>query len=112
MITADLPYTQPPAIVRRRCDAAVSQGDDGRLLEATMDIIRRALEQSQEWRAVIQASALSDVMEEETAIDVSSLALMPPKRTYTARATFHFAGRGEPLPYDFGDIFDDEEAEG
>lgn len=44
----------------------------------------------------------------EEPLDVFSLELMPPKWTYTARAQFHFVGRGEPLPYDFSDFFDDE----
>lgn len=47
--------------------------------------------------------------EEEDWLDTLDLKLMPPKRTYTARVRFHYAGRLEPLPYDFGDFFDDEE---
>jgi hypothetical protein len=47
--------------------------------------------------------------EEETALDVFCLQRVPPKRTYTMTATFYDAGKGQPLPYDFGDFFDDEE---
>lgn len=39
---------------------------------------------------------------------VSSLNVMPPKRTYTARVRYHFVGRGRPLPYDFDHVFDEE----
>lgn len=39
------------------------------------------------------------------ALDVFDLKLIPPKWLYTARAEFHYVGRGEPLSYDFGDIF-------
>ncbi|MGH9930941.1 MAG: hypothetical protein ACREA9_17165 [Pyrinomonadaceae bacterium] len=51
--------------------------------------------------------------EEDNWLDTLDLKLMPPKRTYMARARFHYVGRGKPLPYDFGDRFDTEtETEG
>ncbi len=47
--------------------------------------------------------------EEEDWLDTLDLKLMPPKWTYQARAKFYYASRGEPLPYDFGDLFDEED---
>ncbi len=55
-----------------------------------------------------QESRLEDEPEDDW-LDTLDLKLMPPKRTYTMRVRYHFAGRMEPLPYDFGDFFDDEE---
>ncbi|MCG3161672.1 MAG: hypothetical protein JMDDDDMK_02869 [Acidobacteria bacterium] len=48
----------------------------------------------------------------EEPLDVFSLEVMPPKWVYTAQAQYHFVGRGEPLPYDFRDFFDDEVGSG
>ncbi|MGH9844129.1 MAG: hypothetical protein ACREEM_35840 [Blastocatellia bacterium] len=48
---------------------------------------------------------------EDDWLDTLDLKLMPPKRTYTARVRFHYVGRLQPLPYDFGDFFDEDEEE-
>ena len=51
--------------------------------------------------------------EEEAAddfiVDVFSLNRVPPKRTYLARAKFHYVGRGKPMPYELDDDLRDEE---
>lgn len=47
--------------------------------------------------------------EVEEGLDVFSLNHVPPKRTYMAYAQFYYAGRGEPQPYDFDGLFDDED---
>jgi hypothetical protein len=45
-------------------------------------------------------SAAEDEQEDDW-LDTLDLKLMPPKRTYTMRVRYQFAGRMEPLPYDF-----------
>ena len=57
-----------------------------------------------------QADVLT-ACDEEDWLDVFSLNRVPPKRAYTMRARFHYAGRGKPRRYDFGDLFDDVEEE-
>jgi hypothetical protein len=47
-----------------------------------------------------QVSAAEDEQEDDW-LDTLDLKLMPPKRTYTMRVRYQFAGRMEPLPYDF-----------
>jgi hypothetical protein len=47
--------------------------------------------------------------EEEDWLGNLDLKPMPPKWTYTGHVQFHYVGRLQPLPYDFGDFFDDEE---
>ncbi len=62
--------------------------------------------------SLAQPSAEESESEDEEGddwLDTLDLKLMPPKRVYTARVRFHYVGRMEPLPYDFGDFFDDEE---
>jgi hypothetical protein len=41
----------------------------------------------------------SEDKEHEAGLDVFSLNRVPPKRTYTIRVRYKFAGRGKPLPY-------------
>jgi hypothetical protein len=57
---------------------------------------------------------LYEETEDDEIPDVSTLNRVPPKRTYMARARFHYVGRGKPLPYDLDDDLcaDDEESEG
>lgn len=52
----------------------------------------------------------SDEAEDDDAIfDVHSLNRVPPKRTYLARAKFHFVGRGKPMPYELdSDLLEEE----
>ncbi len=47
--------------------------------------------------------------EEDDWIDTLDLQLMPWKQIATTRVSVREVGRLQPLPYDFGDFFDDEE---
>lgn len=54
--------------------------------------------------------SVSENDEEEDWLDVFRLNHVPPKRTYMARARFHYVGRGKPMPYELDDdLRDDEE---
>ncbi len=109
MITADLPYTQPPAIIRRRCgDSSQAQGDDGKFLEGRIAAIRHMLAQRQQWESILEVTPNGEQVDLEDSLDVSSLEVIPPKRTYTMRVRYKYAGRGLPLPYDFADESDEE----
>lgn len=48
---------------------------------------------------------------ESVALDVFSLALMPPEDAYTVAMRFEEAGEGEPARFDFTGIFNDEGAD-
>ncbi len=81
--------------------------------EEQQELAARLLEQAQRQAETEpqngQQDANPDDEQEDDWLDTLDLKLMPPKRTYTMRVRYQFAGRMEPLPYDFGDFFDDEE---
>jgi hypothetical protein len=52
---------------------------------------------------------VSEDDEDEDWLDNLDLKLMPLKWAYQAKVKFYYAGRMEPLPFDFGNFFDDEE---
>ncbi len=104
-------YYCPPAIVReQRTESMQASGDEGRFLEDRIFEIRRAFADSRQWQAVIkQVVAAEDASADENRFSVSSLNVILPKRTYSRRVRYHFAGRGRPLPYDeFNDNDTDE----
>lgn len=52
---------------------------------------------------------VSENEEEGDWLDTLDLKLMPLKIAYTKHVRYRFVGRMKPLPYDFGDLFDDKE---
>jgi len=48
--------------------------------------------------------------DDDSILDVFSLNRVPPKRTYMARARFHYVGRGKPMPYELDDDLLEEES--
>ncbi len=109
---AAVAYAEPPAIVRRADTTHLqAQGECGNWLDDYLAKISERLEQSREWQGVRIASISVHSEESDDPIEGLELRLMPPNKTYTAQAHFYYAGRGEPLPYDFGDYFDDDEDE-
>ncbi len=77
--------------------------------ELAMQLLEQAQRQAETLPQNGQQDASPDDEQENDWLDTLNLKLMPPKRTYTMRVRYQFAGRMEPLPYDFGDFFDDEE---
>jgi len=98
MAIATVACTEPPAIVRRRQDGV--RGREGQQIEETLKQIYHALHRSQQWERLLTPP--TEVKEIES-LEVSDLNYGPPKRTYTWRVRYHFAGRGEPLPYELDD---------
>lgn len=91
--------------------------------ELAMQLLEQAQRQADSpaenghYRAENDAAPLSPIINDDLSeaepgddwLDTLDLKLMPPKRSYTLRVRYELAGRLEPLPYDFGDFFDDEE---
>lgn len=51
----------------------------------------------------------AEAEEDDDWLDTLVLKPIPPKHTYTIKVKLIDGGRLEPLRYDFGDLFDDEE---